>query len=146
MDLRDTAVGYFLRFSFVRWAAAASLILLGGLALVGCGTVATPEPLPITLIAPGQLPTSTFNDPVLRLGQEQYNLVCGHCHGYNGEGQLAATVQQTLDIGMHLVPAHDSTGHTWQHPDQLLFRVIVEGIQNPLDQFPMPGFGDGLSD
>jgi S-disulfanyl-L-cysteine oxidoreductase SoxD len=138
-------VDYVRHLTLAQWFLAANLILFG-LALVGCGTLVTPTPLPITLIAPQQLPTSVFNDPVLRLGQEQYNLVCGHCHGYNGEGQLASTVQNTRELGMNLVPAHDSSGHTWEHPDQLLFRVIAEGIQNPLDQFAMPGFGGGMTD
>ena len=138
-------MNYFRRLTLAQWFLAANVMLLGGLALVGCGAVVTPTPLPITLIAPGQLPTSTFNDPVLRLGQEQYNLVCGHCHGYNGEGQLASTIQNTRELGMNLVPPHDSSGHTWEHPDQLLFRVIKEGIQNPLDQFAMPAFG-GMTD
>lgn len=99
-----------------------------------------------TLIPPSQRTPSRFTDPELAEGETQYNLLCAHCHGYQLEGQLAVTIPQTLNLGMHTVPPHDSTGHTWQHPDQLLIRVIREGIQNPLDQYPMPAFGDGLSE
>jgi hypothetical protein len=76
LEVRESTVDYVRRLTRAQWFLTANLILLGGLALVGCGTVITPTPLPITLIAPEQLPTSVFNDPVLRLGQEQYNLVC----------------------------------------------------------------------
>lgn len=85
-------------------------------------------------------------DEALMVGKEQYDLRCGHCHGFGGEGQVATTIENTLSLGMNTVPAHDATGHTWQHPDQLLVEVIKRGIQNPLDQFPMPPFAAVMSD
>lgn len=100
----------------------------------------------ITLVAPENLPTTTFSDPVLIRGEASYNLLCAHCHGYNGEGQLEATIANTRSLGMNLVPPSNSTGHMWEHPDQLLIRVVQEGIQNPLDQFPMPAFGEGVAE
>lgn len=106
----------------------------------------SPPPLAITLIAPSARPTSSLTDPLQRRGQEVYNLVCAHCHGYSLEGQLASTIDNTLALGMHLVPALSSQGHIWQHPDQLLERVIREGIASPLPQYPMPAFGEDLDD
>jgi mono/diheme cytochrome c family protein len=100
----------------------------------------------ITLVAPNQLPTSQFTDPVLVLGEQQYNLVCAHCHGYEGQGQLAESIPQTESLGMHTVPAHNADSHVYQHPDQLLIRVIKEGVQNPLDHYPMPAFEGALTD
>ncbi len=91
-------------------------------------------------------PPSNLTDPVLLEGKQHYDLLCAHCHGYTLGGQLPQTIQQTLDLGMITVPPHDSTGHTWQHPDQLLIRTIREGIQNPLAQYPMPAFGSALTD
>lgn len=99
----------------------------------------------ITLVAPGDLPTSTFTDPVLIEGEANYNMLCGHCHGYEGEGQLEATIANTRALGMNLVPPANADGHMWEHPDQLLIRVVQEGIQNPLDQFPMAAFGEGFA-
>jgi mono/diheme cytochrome c family protein len=106
---------------------------------------ATPRPA-ITLVAPNQLPTSQFTDPVLILGEQQYSLVCAHCHGYDGQGQLAESIPQTESLGMHIVPAHNADSHVYQHPDQLLIRVIKQGVQNPLDHFPMPAFEGALTD
>ncbi|HLU11317.1 MAG TPA: cytochrome c [Oceanobacillus sp.] len=114
------------------------------LLLAGCGTEATP--ISITLVAPEDLPTPMFTDPALLDGQYNYNYYCGHCHGYNGEGQLASTIPRAREMGLHLVPPQDATGHTWEHPDQLLIRVIQDGIPNPLMQFPMPGFKDILTE
>jgi len=100
----------------------------------------------ITLVASGDLPTTTFTDPVLIRGEASYNLLCAHCHGYQGEGQLEATIANTRSLGMNLVPPANASGHMWEHPDQLLIRVVQEGIQNPLDQFPMAAFGDGVAE
>lgn len=113
-------------------------VLICFLLFAACGTAATP--ISITLVAPEDLPTRTFTDPALLDGQYNYNFYCGHCHGYNGEGQLASTIPRAREMGLHLVPPQDSTGHTWEHPDQLLIRVIQDGIPNPLMQFPMQGF------
>ena len=99
--------------------------------------ISTETPLRATRIA---------SDAYIRLGQQEYNLRCAHCHGDHGEGQLAATIPNTRSLGMNLVPAHDSTGHTWQHPDQLLVRVIKEGISNPLDQFIMEPYTSVMTD
>jgi mono/diheme cytochrome c family protein len=112
--------------------------------LAACGTEATP--ISITLIAPEDLPTPIFTNPALIDGQYNYNFHCGHCHGYNGEGQLASSIPRAREMGLHLVPPQDSTGHAWEHPDQLLIRVIQDGIPNPLMQFPMRGFRDVLTE
>jgi len=44
------------------------------------------------------------------------------------------------------VPAQDATGHTWQHPSQLLRQVILNGLQNPLQHYPMPGFAGAVTE
>jgi mono/diheme cytochrome c family protein len=73
-------------------------------------------------------------------------LRCAHCHGSAGAGQIAATVPNTQQLGLHIVPPQDATGHTWQHPSQLLRQVILNGIQNPLDHYPMPPFEGVITD
>jgi S-disulfanyl-L-cysteine oxidoreductase SoxD len=102
--------------------------------------------LAVTLAASDAQPTPDLSDPLIAEGRAQYDLVCAHCHGYNLEGQLADTLADTRALGMNTVPAPGATGHFWQHPDQLLIRVVQEGIQNPLDQFPMAAFGADLSE
>lgn len=106
----------------------------------------------ITACAPQPEPAQTIeftfmsDDPYMtptpaHPGEINYNTYCAHCHGYDGEGQKAETVENTLSLGMKTVPAHDATGHTWEHPDELLIQVILEGIDNPLNQYPMSGWG-----
>ena len=84
-------------------------------------------------------------DPGLQAGQEQYNLHCAHCHGYNGEGEIQISAVDTLALGMKVVPPHDSTGHTWMHPDQLLVQLIQQGAPNPLFRFQMPAYGEVIT-
>lgn len=119
-------------------------VLTGLLLLAACGTAATPPS--IELVAPEDLPTRTFTNPALEEGRYLYNYHCAHCHGFDGEGQLAATIGQARELGLHLVPPQDSTGHTWEHPDYLLIRVIEDGIPNPLMQFPMPSYKGVMSE
>jgi hypothetical protein len=47
---------------------------------------------------------------------------------------------------MKLVPALDSTGDAWRYADMLLVEVIKNGIQNPLDQYPMLGWSAVMND
>lgn len=84
--------------------------------------------------------------PDLQIGERVYNLRCAHCHGYVGEGQLASTVPNTQQLGLHTVPPHNAVGHTWQHPSQVLRQVILNGIQNPLNHYPMPPFEGVVTD
>ena len=44
-----------------------------------------------------------------------------NCHGVNLEGQ--AGWRDKIVDGMRLTPPHDKTGHTWQHPDALLYKL-----------------------
>ena len=122
--------------------------IISGL-LTACSGRETAATTPPT-ITPTPLQISASISPratqVLLDGEENYYVYCAHCHGYEGEGQLESTIENTLSLGMTTVPAHDSTGHTWMHSDGLLLRVIQEGIQNPMSHFPMPGFSSVLDD
>lgn len=123
------------------------LVLLAALAACApAPSTPTPTRIPVTLVAPGQLPTSTFDDPVLRLGESHYFRLCAHCHGYNGEGQVGQIAENTIELGMKTVPAHNADGNLWRYADQVIIRTIQLGITNPLDQFAMPGFAATLSD
>lgn len=106
---------------------------------------ARPEATPTPAFVPVQIvPVTT---PIAsHPGEINYNLYCAHCHGYDGSGQHRDTIENTMSLGMHTVPPHDSTGHTWQHPDTLLVKVIQEGVDNPLDHYIMPGFGAQLNE
>jgi mono/diheme cytochrome c family protein len=46
-------------------------------------------------------------------------------------------------------PPHDASGHTWHHPDEVLFSIIKEGIEKhapPRYESDMPAFGGTLTD
>ncbi len=83
----------------------------------------------------------------LALGQEVYTEACASCHGANLEGQPNWKVRQAN--GRLPAPPHDDTGHTWHHPDQMLFEMTKLGIAAFAPEgyeSDMPGFADTLSD
>jgi mono/diheme cytochrome c family protein len=47
-------------------------------------------------------------------------------------------------------PPHDESGHTWHHPDAVLFGITKDGLVPPYAprdyQSDMPAFGGTLSD
>jgi mono/diheme cytochrome c family protein len=133
-----------------------AVILFGCAAglLAACSGAASPTPLPtpagtpvaLEFVGPEALPTSALDDPILRQAEGDYQLYCAHCHGYQGEGQLVGAPAETERLGMKPVPPHDSTGDTWRYADPLLYEVIRDGAENPLNQYPMVGWGGVLSD
>lgn len=80
-------------------------------------------------------------------GKKVYDGYCAHCHGFGLEG--AANWRTKNADGSLPPPPHDATGHTWHHPDELLFKIVREGGQSvaPADfNSTMPDFGGRLSD
>jgi mono/diheme cytochrome c family protein len=121
-------------------------IIVGVLLLAGCRMSSEPSIVATRPTNSADLVATISADPNLRAGQAVYNLRCAHCHGNSGEGQVGISLAAAQENGLHIVPPHDSTGHTWQHPSQLIRQVILDGIQNPLDQFPMPPFQGVVTD
>lgn len=80
-------------------------------------------------------------------GQQVYQARCASCHGVKLEGQ--PNWQQELPGGGRPAPPHDASGHTWHHPDALLFDITKRGSQASMPDAGvtmMPGFGGVLSD
>ena len=80
-------------------------------------------------------------------GRALYVQYCAGCHGQNLEGQ--PNWKQPLANGSFPAPPHDASGHTWHHPDAVLFQITKQGGQNdPTTGYVsgMPGFGSQLSD
>ena len=74
---------------------------------------------------------------------------CASCHGAKLEGQ--PNWQEKLPTGRMPAPPHDASGHTWHHPDSVLFGVSKHGLvpgkyAPPKYQSDMPAFGGTLSD
>lgn len=82
-------------------------------------------------------------------GKAIYELHCASCHGDRLEGQ--PNWQAKLPNGRMPAPPHDASGHTWHHPDSVLFGITKYGLvpgkfAPPGYQSDMPGFGQMLFD
>lgn len=58
-------------------------------------------------------------------GGQLYALACASCHGRRLQGQALWQLRDQY-AGMR-APAHDQTGHTWQHGDEDLFHMTKYG-------------------
>jgi mono/diheme cytochrome c family protein len=63
---------------------------------------------------------------LLALGQRIYGEQCAACHGLRLEGQ--ANWRERGPDGKLPAPPHDASGHTWHHPDELLFQITKHGV------------------
>ena len=80
-------------------------------------------------------------------GSVLYQENCAACHGGALEGE--PDWRSRNDDGSLRAPPHDETGHTWHHPDGLLFEVTkfgTEVVTGGAVQSPMIGFADVLND
>lgn len=81
-------------------------------------------------------------------GKHVYDRFCSLCHGANLEGQ--ANWRSRNDDDKLPAPPHDENGHTWHHPDSVLFGIVKFGITPPYGppgyESDMPAWGDTLSD
>jgi mono/diheme cytochrome c family protein len=84
----------------------------------------------------------------LGLGEKIYMHHCAACHGARLEGQ--PDWRKKLPNGRFRAPPHDDSGHTWHHPDEVLFRITKHGLVPPYAppgyESDMPGFAGKLSD
>lgn len=84
----------------------------------------------------------------LALGEKLYAQHCASCHGGSLEGQ--PNWRSRLPNGRMPAPPHDESGHTWHHPDEVLFGITKHGVVPPYAppgyQSDMPGFGGKLTD
>jgi mono/diheme cytochrome c family protein len=96
--------------------------------------------------------TASLLDPddaeIVVRGERVYMAHCASCHGRNLEGQPNWRTQDKE--GLLPAPPHDESGHTWHHPDRLLFDITKLGIAvaaNLKDyKTRMPVFGGTLSE
>ncbi|WPZ32173.1 cytochrome c [Thalassobaculum sp. OXR-137] len=81
-------------------------------------------------------------------GERIYRDACASCHGVALEGQ--PDWQQRRADGRLPAPPHDPSGHTWHHPDDVLFALTKYGpaalVNDPAYLSDMPGFAEVLSD
>jgi mono/diheme cytochrome c family protein len=80
-------------------------------------------------------------------GRALYREHCTSCHGTNLEGQ--PNWHERLPNGRLPAPPHDESGHTWHHPDDLLFALIKQGpaaLAGGAYESDMPAYAGVLSD
>lgn len=84
----------------------------------------------------------------LAVGARLYARHCAACHGASLEGQQ--NWRSRLPNGRMPAPPHDESGHTWHHPDEVLFAITKHGVVPPYAppgyESDMPGFAGKLSD
>jgi len=109
-------------------------------------------PTCITAIAISSLASACGDrkpDPAqLASGQKVYAQHCVACHGARLEGQ--PNWRARLPNGRMPAPPHDDGGHTWHHPDEVLFGITKHGLVPPYAppgyESDMPAFAGKLSD
>ncbi|MEX1134465.1 MAG: cytochrome c [Acidimicrobiia bacterium] len=84
----------------------------------------------------------TTAEAVVGRGGELYQQYCAQCHGADLSGD--PNWKTPNDDGSYPPPPHDSSGHTWHHPDRVLFEMIRDGSDFP--QSGMTAFGGRLND
>lgn len=81
-------------------------------------------------------------------GRQVYAARCAACHGQRLEGQ--PNWRSPGPDGRFPAPPHDASGHTWHHPDEMLFRITKYGVARaaklPNHASAMPAFEGVLSD
>jgi len=115
-----------------RRSGQCAVYVAAALALAACGDTPKADPENKTQVAQGE---------------RVYSAHCATCHGVKLEGQ--PNWRERLATGRLPAPPHDPSGHTWHHPDAMLFSMIRNGMapHAPPDyNSDMPAFGDRLSD
>jgi mono/diheme cytochrome c family protein len=120
--------------------------------MVGCGTAALAAAgggaLALrTVLAPGTHFADANDAAIVKEGKQLYARACASCHGRRLQGQLLWQVRD--EFAGRRAPAHDQTGHTWQHSDEDLFSVTKFGGLSTTPSTAksyMPAFGQSLRD
>lgn len=63
---------------------------------------------------------------VVARGAAVYRAQCAACHGERLQGQ--PNWRERSPAGLLPAPPHDASGHTWHHPDEVLFRITKYGV------------------
>jgi mono/diheme cytochrome c family protein len=99
--------------------------------------------------APGDDPRADPRDTAkVALGAKLYAQHCAACHGPTLEGQ--PNWRQRMPNHRLPAPPHDESGHTWHHPDGVVFAITKNGLVPPYApadyESDMPAFAGKLSD
>lgn len=76
---------------------------------------------------------------VTALGATIYQAHCAACHGARLEGQPNWRIRDAA--GRLPAPPHDASGHTWHHPDAVLFAITKQGVARAAN---LPGYDSAM--
>lgn len=98
--------------------------------------------------SPATVRLDSGNAQLLAKGQAVYVKHCASCHGAQLQGQPN---WRERDAGGRLpAPPHDASGHTWHHPDEVLFNITKFGVAKAANlkdyQSAMPVYEGVLTD
>lgn len=116
-----------------------SIALFAGIAVIGAGLAGW-----LTMVNRG---IDAGNPRQVALGAQLYAAHCAECHGTRLEGEGDWRIRKPS--GELPAPPHDSSGHTWHHPDEQLFAITKHGLARyapPDYKSAMPAFVGRLSD
>ena len=88
-------------------------------------------------------PVPDLDPDLVAVGADLYAANCAECHGSDLRGD--PNWMSPAEDGGFRPPPHDSSGHTWHHPDDLLIQIVLTGYGFDEPQSRMPTFGDTLS-
>lgn len=93
---------------------------------------------------------ASIGDDLGRHDRTREGALCRALRGLSRrEARRSAGLESPLPSGRMPAPPHDASGHTWHHPDDVLFRITKEGPAAVVGrgyQSDMPGFGNVMSD
>jgi len=120
-----------------------------GVGLLGAAFAFLAGAIIVAQLSGERSPADPNNATQVALGKSVYDGRCASCHGARLEGQ--PNWQEKLPSGRMPAPPHDASGHTWHHPDSVLFGITKHGLipgqyAPPSYQSDMPRFGGPLSD
>ena len=97
---------------------------------------------------PGTIRLDTGDATVLAKGEAIYRQQCAACHGARLQGQPHWRERDAS--GRLPAPPHDASGHTWHHPDEVLFRITKYGVAKAANlkdyESSMPAYEGVLGD
>ncbi len=120
--------------------------------VLGAGAVAAAIAVVVVAAWPGATGPQRLLRPddtrLLTMGRQVYAAQCAACHGQRLEGQPNWRVRGA--DGRLPAPPHDASGHTWHHPDEVLFDITKYGVAKAarLKDYDsaMPAYEGRLSD
>jgi len=115
--------------------------------LAAGATIAAALGVAATAARPARHFADADNSALVAEGRQTYAANCSSCHGRRLQGQALWQLQDKF--AGRRAPAHDASGHTWQHADEDLFHMTKYGrfAAAPTNTVSyMPAFAHTLND